>query len=795
MRLPDLTLAVRNLVRRPGFAITAILLLALGAGANAAVFSVVRGILLKPLPYPQPEQLVAIWPDGFFSQQELDFMRGRAQALQSIAAISPGWMMSLIVPGAHPIKVTAGRTTANFFTTLGVEAAIGRTILPGEAAPGRNTIVVLSMALYERQFGGNPNTIGRRVLIDGVEHEVVGVMPRGFEFLEPGTDLWAPFPYDPTTAQYRGPNLQAFARSNAGVEVERASAELQAIVSAARATLKKTDEWGREIQAVPLQEVVTGSIRSTLLIVLAAVGLILLLAAVNLGTLVLGRSIERTREMAVRTALGASRTRLVRQLIAEQALLAVAGALAGLALARLALPMLVGLIPPEMPRQSDIALDGVVFATVFCATVVLSVLLALVPVVIAARPELQPLLRQNQSSETRSRRRALGTLVAAQIAMAVVLGTGAGLMLRTLWNLQNVDPGFRAHNVLTFRLQTTSRRLNLTNGLVYYERFMERLRALPGVTTLGAINHLPMSGYNWTSNVWRPENAPAPSDARPTATWRFIGWDYFAAMQIPVLAGRDFTPRDHLKSQLVTIVNETLARQEFGRAETAVGRELVMISAGGEQRVQIVGVIRDVRFQSLAKAATPEIYRPLAQTFMFPMAFVVRTTGDPAELGAAVRQAAFDVDPTIPVAELQPLTSLISGSLGRPRLLAMLLSVFAAVGLALGVIGVYGVVAYRVRQQEREFGIRIALGAGPERIARSVLSQGVMYAMAGILMGVPTALLLGRLMDSVVFGITTDDPLTFVALPLAITATTLLACAIPARRAARVDPVTPMRAD
>jgi putative ABC transport system permease protein len=792
MRAPDLTLAVRNLIRRPAFAITAILLLALGAGANAAVFSVVRGVLLRPLPYHQPERLAAVSPAWFPMNEDLAYWRARSRGLQDIAALSRGWLMALVVEGQEPLKVTAGRATDNLFTTLGVPAAIGRTILPGDGTPGRQPVVVLSASVHDRFFHADPHILGRQVLLDDVAHEVVGVMPRGFEFLDPRTDVWAPVPSDPAS---RMQFSDAVGRLAPGVTFDHANAELQSLLDSMRVELSKTADFGRGARLVPLQTFITGDVQRTLFILLAAVGLILLLAAVNLGTLVLGRSIERAREMAVRTALGASRARLIRQLMAEQAVLATAGALAGLALARVTLPALVSRIPPEMPRQGDIALDGVVFAAVLGATVGSCVLMALVPVIIAARPELQPLLRQTQSTETPTRRRALGTLVAAQIALAVILGIGAGLMLRTLWNLQQVDPGFHADGVLTFRLQTTSKPMNLTRGLVYFEQVLERIRALPGVTAVGAIQHLPMSGYNWTAQVWPREQPPAPGAERPLATWRFVGWDYFDTMRIPLRAGRDFTTQDTTNTPGVAILNDVFAVQAFGSAEAALGRALTSISARGEETIEVIGVVGDVRFRSLDRPATPEIYRPLAQTFMFPMAFVVRTAGEPSAIAAGVRQAAFAVDPTIPVAELQPLASLIAGSLGRPRLLALLLSVFAAVGLLLGVIGVYGVAAYRVRQQEREFGIRLALGASPDRVAQGVLTQGAWHAAAGVLIGIPAAFGLTRLMESVVFGVTTRDPLTFIALPAAVTLTTLLACAIPARRAARVNPVTAMRGE
>jgi putative ABC transport system permease protein len=450
-------------------------------------------------------------------------------------------------------------------------------------------------------------------------------------------------------------------------------------------------------------------------------------------------------------------------------------------------------MPPEIPRQGEIALDAVVFAIVFGVSVCVAVLLALVPVAIAARPEIQPLLRQTQSTETPARRRALGTLVATQIALAIVLGIGAGLMLRSLWNLQHVDPGFDAARLLTFRLQTTSKYSSLDAGLPYFERVLERVRALPGVTAVGSIQHLPMTGYNWTSNVYRSDQPPAAGTTPPSAVWRFIGWDYFQAMGVPLEAGRVFTVQDHAKSTPVAIVNEAFARRAFGDPLRAVGQRVVTLTGRGKEEPEIVGVVADIRFQSLDKASEPEIYRPLAQTFMFPMGFVVRTDGPPAQLAAAVRQAAYEIDPAVPVADLQPLSSLIAGTLGRPRLLAMLLSVFAAIGLLLGIVGVYGVVTYRVRQQEREFGIRLALGARPTGVLQGVIVQGAVYAAAGLALGLPAAFALTRLMDSVIFGITSHDPLTFVALPSTIVLATLAATLLPARRAARVDPVTTMR--
>jgi putative ABC transport system permease protein len=794
MRAHDLTLAFRNLFQRPLFAATAIVLMALAAGANAAVFSVVRGVLLKPLPYAQPERLAAFWPGSFVSNEEIAYWRERTRSFEELAAVSPGWLMALVADGYEPLKVTGGRTSDNFFTTLGVGAAIGRTVQPGDSTPGRARVVVLSHEIFERHFAGNPAVLGRFVHLDGAPHEIIGVMPRGFEFMGPGTDVWAPLPFDPTATNHRATFSQAFARLRPGTSPEAATTEVVALTESMRRDLGKPNDWGKTLTVASLQKTIASEFETSLLIILGAVGLILLLAAVNLGTLVLSRSIERAREMAVRTALGASRLRLIKQLVVEQLVLTACGALAGLIVARAALPVLVSRIPPDIPRQHDIALDAVVFGAVFAISVGLALAFALMPIVLIARPELQPLLRQTHSTEPKSRRRALGALVAAQIALAIVLGIGAGLMLRSLWNLQQVDPGFKPDGVLTFRLQTTSKYDALSTGLPYMEQVVERLRALPSVTNVGSIQHLPMSGYNWTSQVYPIERPPAPGATPPTVTWRFTGWQYFETLGIPLRAGRLFTALDTTPAPGVAIVNEALALREYGSANAAIGRHLRLTSGRGAEQVEVVGVTGNVRYLSLDTPARPEIYRPLAQTFMFPMAFVVRTAGDPAQLAAAVRQAAYTVDPTVPVAELQPMRALLAQTLARASLLTTLLGVFASAGLLLTIVGVYGVVAYWVRQREREFGIRLALGAAPTRIARGILRQGAIYAAAGIAIALPAAWLLSRVMQSTVYGITARDPLTFITLPVTVLVVTLAAAYFPARRAARVDPVTTMKA-
>jgi putative ABC transport system permease protein len=797
MRAPDLSLAVRHIFRRPAFAAVAISLLALGAGANAAVFSVVRGVLLRPLPYPNPDRLVAIWPDQFVSNQELGYWRDRTHSFIEITGQSPGWMMGLVAEGGEPIKVTGAKTVDNLFRTLGATAALGRTIEPGDGTKGNDHVVVLSDELWRRRFGADPSILGRTIQLDQQSHAIIGVMPAGFEVFEGGTDLWVPVLWDPGAPTFKGTFSQALARLVPGVSVDTASRDLQSLVPAMRTEFTHDETWGQTLRAQSLQDTITGDVRPALLILLGAVGLILLLAAVNLGTLVLGRSIERVSEMAVRTALGASRARLIKQIMTEQAVLAALGGIAGIGVARLALPALVSRIPAEMPRIGQIALDWSVLATVLAASIAVAVAVALIPAVLTARPGLQPLLRQSRSTDTPTRRRALAALVSMQIALAVVLGIGAMLMLRSLWNLQQVNPGFNPNGVLTFRLQTTSKYRGLATGLPYVRQMMLRVGAMPGVTSVGAIAHLPLSNYAWTIGARRADQA-LPAGAEPQKVgWRFIDGEYFAAMNIPVLYGRAFRDSDENKSAAVAILNETLARQYFGDASQAVGRTVVQYggTTPGEHPAEVVGVVGDVRHAGLDKPLGPELYRPLAQTFMFPMAVVARASVPSGQLAGAVRQAAFEIDPVVPVAELQPYTTLIAGTLGRPRLLSFLLTIFAGAGLLLGLVGVYGVVGYRVRQREREIGIRLALGAEPSRMAHGVFAQGLGHAAVGLAFGLPAAFLLSRVMSSVVFGVTPRDPLTYTVLPIGILLITMAACYLPARRASRVDPATAIRAD
>lgn len=799
--LQDIRLAFRSLRQYPGFSALAILIVALGAGANASVFSVVRAVLLEPLPYARPDRLVSIWPTGFVSNADVEFLRTRGRSFSAVASSSPGWTMSMLGAG-DPVRITGAKTSANLFDVLGAPPLLGRTFAPGEDAPGRHRVAVLSHGLWQARFNSDPAVLGRVVTLEDAPHQIIGVMPADFELLGRDAELWMPLPFDATSPFWKGTVSQAIGRLREGVDVETTTRELRSLIPDWQRQLAYEKDWGQGLVAAPLRDLVIGDVRRPLLVLLGAVGLIVLLTAANLGTLLLGRHVARRREMAVRGALGASAWRLVRQATTESLVLALLGAAAGLLVARATLPALVRLLPPEMPRLAAIDIDPLVLAAVCAASTVSVLLFGVAPSLVASgfsrrtAEALQPLLRLGTQTEGRASRRTLHALVLIQVALAIVLGIGAVLMMRSLVALQRVDAGFEPAHVLTLKLQPSGERYRgLGRSLAYYRRVMEQIGALPGVQAVGAINHLPLSGYNWVSTVRLDERPLPPGMSPPTVGWRMIDGAYFQAMRIPLRAGRMFSEHDTQQSQQVVIVNETFATQFFGDAPSALGRVIRTGSASGEQTPTIVGVVGNVRHRALAEEPRPEMYRPVAQSFAIALALTVRTSGPPGQSVAAVREAVWSVDRNVAIADLLPLTTLLRESLGRPRLIAMLLLVFAGVGLTIVLSGVYGVVAYTARRREREIGIRLALGAAPASVSGLVLRQGVAYALGGLALGVPMALAATGVMRGLLFGIQPRDPVTFIGLCALVAGTTVAATIVPARRARRVEPATVLRGE
>jgi predicted permease len=789
-----LRMAIRSLRRRPGFTTLSVLTIALGAGANAAVFAVAYSILLKPLPFAAPDRVVAVWPGRFMSQVDLRYLREHARGLAQVAAIAPGWTFSMTGAG-DPLKVTVDRVSGNLFATLGTPPLLGRPLRADEEKPGSPKVLVLSHRFWLDRFGGDPSAIGRVVKLDDQPHEIIAVMPPAFEALTTRVDAWAALPAD-TSAFYDKLFFSLLlGRLAPDVSVERADADFKALMPAMRTDLKYATGYGRTASIQDLRAATTGDMRTSLLVLAGAVALMLLIAGANLGTLLVASAAARAREFDVHAAIGASRGALIRLQLAEGLVLAAAGAGAGLAVATAGLPALVALLPRDTPRTGVIHVDSVVTLGVFAAALLVALVFALAPSLTAGRRTFAALLRQGAATESRTTRRTRGVMVSVQIALALVLTIGAGLMLRTMRQLQRVDPGIDVDRILTLRLQPSSSGYKAPGAVVaYYDQVLARIAAIPGVSAAGAIQHLPFSGIVWM-DAYEIEGQPVlPGEARPTAGLKLIAGDYFRAVGQPVLGGRAFVTADRALADAPIVVNESFAKKHFGSAAAAVGRRVKAGRAGGPW-VEIAGVVGDVRAASLDKPATPELYTLVTSTSIPALMLAVRTDQDPLSIAAAVREAVWSVDRSVPVSDLQPMRSMVGSTLARPRLLLTLLAAFATVGLALGAIGVYGVVSFAVARRRREIGIRMALGAERASVVRLMVRESAGYALAGMAAGFALALASSRVMRGLLFEVPATDPLTYATLALGVAGLVLVASLAPASRAASVNPADSLRAD
>jgi predicted permease len=791
MGLNALRITLRSLRRRPGFSALAVLTIALGAGANAAVSAVVYGVLLKPLPYSEPDRVVAVWPGRFMSQVDLRYLRDHARGLARVSAIAPGWTFSLTGAG-DPSKITVDRVSGDLFETLGTTPILGRLIRADEDRPGAARVLLLSHRFWRERFGGDPAIVGRAVKLDDVPHEIAGVMPASFEAVGTRADAWAPLPADPAAFYHRLNFSLLVGRLAPGVSIAQADGDFKALMPAMGKDLGYPPAFGRTARIQDLREATTGDMKSSLLVLAAAVTFMLLIAGANLGTLLVASSVSRAREFAVHAAVGASRGALVRLQLAEGLILAALGAAAGLALALWTLPVMLRLLPRDTPRTGDIRVDGTVTIAVLAAALIVALLFAIAPSFTAGRRVVGTLLREGASTESRMTRRTRGLMVATEIALALVLTIGAGLMLRTLWHLQRINPGIDVDRILTLRLQPTSSRYKAPGAIsAYYDEVLARIAAIPGVLTAGAIQHLPFSGISWV-DAFEVEGRPiAPGEARPTACYKIVVGDYFKAVGQPVLAGRTFTTADRTTDIPGIIVNETFAKRHFGSAAASVGRRMRTGRAGGDWRT-IVGVVGDVRTQSLNQPAEPEFY---SVSGMPALMIAVRTSDDPLSVAGAVRQAVWSVDPGVPVADLQSMRTMVGATLARPRLLLTLLGGFAITGLALSAIGVYGVVAFGVIRRRREIGIRMALGATRSSVVNLMLRESAGYAVAGLIAGTALALGASRAMKTLVFEVPATDPATYATLAFGVGVLVTIASYWPARRAASVNPVDALRMD
>lgn len=778
----DVRMALRSLLRAPTFTATTILILAVGAAANAAILAIAYGVLLKPLPYYQPDRLVFVWPQQFQSNAQLQFTRERGgDAFSAVGSIVPGWTMSLTGAG-EPTRLTIGVVSDNIFDLLGVAPIAGRTFRAGD-----DGVMVLSHRLWRTRFESDPEIVGKTFQLDGVPVTVVGVMPRTFDILESRSDAYRPFKV--ADSGWNDISFSLFvARLRDGVPIDRANSSYGALIQAMRRERNLPDDFGRTAALVDLRTALVGNVKTMLVVLSAAVGVILLIAAANVGTLQMTRAAVQGKDLAIRAALGASQGRLFRHVLAESVLIAGMAAALGVAGGWALLRVLLGVIPRDTPRLYEIAINPLIAIVVTAAAVIVGLLAGLAPAFGIARLRVSPALRSATSSESRSAKRTRASLVTAEVALAVVLTIAAGLMVQTLRKLQAVDPGFRAGNLLTLHVQPSGARFRDGSVADYYQAVLERVRAIPGVRGAGAIQHLPFSGYSWNASLEVDGHVVAPGARRPAAASRIVTPGYFAAMLQPLLAGRPIEAADAERADVV-VVNRALADRFFGSPDAALGRGLrTRSNRGVGPRMTIVGVVANVRHNALTSEPGSELYTPVGRNTIPAMMVAVRADGDPRALTPALREAIWSIDREVPVSDIQTMDARIAASLGRPWLLLSLLGAFALVGLLLAVVGVYGVVAYSVTQRWRELGIMAALGAGRSRIVRGVVREALIHGMAGLAIGIPAALAAGRLMRTVIWGVSPTDLVTFGAVAVGTLVVVTAAAVVPALRAARIDP-------
>jgi len=796
--LQDLRYGARSLSRNPGFAILAILALALGIGANTAIFSVVNSVLLRPLAYADPSRLVVILHEGKLPVSPADYLdwRKQSRSFEQIAAAQSGG--ATLTGDDRAEQVTGMQVSANLFETLGVPALRGRTFDAFEDQPASKHVVVLSYPLWRRRFGSDAGIVGRYIVLKGESYTVTGVMPESFRFAPfwaTNVELWTPLVLDQRVHDRGGRSLRIFARLRNGVPLRQAQSEIDVICRRLAEQYPDTNT-SMTAQVVPLQEKVVANIRPTLFVLLGTVGFVLLIACSNVANLMLVRANGKTRETAVRLALGSSGWRLIRQSLLESLMLSAAGAGVAAWIARWGIAGLIASLPAgSLPRLDEVGIDKTALAFTVLIALATGIFCGIAPALRAFRTELQEALKSGArgSTQGRSEHRTRSVLVACEVALALVLMVGAGLMLRTFEHLQAVDPGFDPSHVLTMEAAAGGKSYPLAADRIrFFEQLRPRLESLPGVQSVSIINHLPIGGDVWTLGV-AVEGRPAPPPGQQSgAAYRVVQPSYFAAMKIPMLRGRDFTAHDSTGTTPVVIVNEALAKRDFP-GEDPIGRR---ISTSNRTWMTIVGLVKNVKQSDWMANPASEIYLPHEQSpaaqFSY-MTVVLRAHGDPLTLAKAAEDAVRSIDKDVPIAQVMTMEQVIGDKLWRGRLAMTLLMLFAGVAITLAALGIYGAISYSVAQRTNEIGIRMALGAGRLDVLRMVLRQAMAVVGSGISIGLFGAWMLTRALSGLLYGVTATDPVTFLAVPVLVIALSAVACSLPALRATRVDAVTALR--
>jgi putative ABC transport system permease protein len=791
--------------KHPASTVVALLALALGIGANTAIFSVVNTVLLRPAPYKDPSRIAVVW-EAIPQRKVKRFLvsgpnyhdwiaRNRSMTL---AAFEP---KSSVLTGADlPERLETARASTNLFSLLGVQAALGRTFVSDDA---RGNAIVLSDALWKRKFGAEPNVLGSKLTIDGTSYEVVGVMPPGFRLLDTATEAWFSAELDRGGAVERGLHtLRVVGRLNDGVSIEQARADMQSV--AAQLSEEHPDmNGGLTTETITLAEQMVGDVRATLLTLLGAVGVVLLIACANVANLLLARSGARYKEIAVRSSLGASPWNIAAQLLTESVVLALAGGLLGLAFAYAAIKALAVFGPPSLPRMQDVTIDWSVLAFTLGASVLTGILFGLAPALVALGQDLNTTLRQSGRGTVGGGGKYLRmALVVAEVALSVILLAGAGLLLRSFITLQNVNPGFRPESTLTFRVSLPKARYDKADVAKFYRRFLEKLQQLPGVEHAGFTRDVPLSGTNPSLN-FEIENRPrVPTAQQPRARFRAPSAGYFQAIGLPLIKGRYFSDADNESAPPVAIVSETLAKNSFPNGEDPLGKKM---RTGFEPPVwcTIVGVVGDTRYGGLDTENTPEMYFPYLQVpdehaffVMGSGTLVMRTrNADPNTLISAARAELRQLDPDLAIFQARSMVDLIATSVALPRFRTMLLLSFAIAAMVLAGIGLYGVIAYSVSQRTQEIGVRMAMGAQAGDVLRMVVGEGMRLAALGVAIGLAAAIGLAGVLRTFVFGVQVRDVWTFAAAPVFLLAVAFLASYLPARRATQVDALVALRGE
>jgi predicted permease len=796
----DLRYAVRTLTRSPGFTLVAVLTLALGIGANSALFSVINAVLLRPLPFRDPGRLVTLWEsdprhglerEPVSPSNYLDW-RAQSRTLEDVAAYR--YWGFVLTGGGEPERLAGARVSASLFPLLGVRLAAGRAFGADEDRFGSAAVAVISDALWRRRFGADPNVVGRSLTLNGGSYPIVGVLSPDAKL--PDADVWVPLALEPYALTQRGArSLTVVARLRPGATLDQARAELHAIAGRTSQVFPASAGW--DVAVIALKDRLVAGVRPTLFLLWTAVGFVLLIACANLANLMVARALAREHEMALRTVLGAGRSRLVRQLLTESVLVALAGGATGLLLAWLGVEALLRLNLSNLPRTSEIAVDGSVLAFTLALSIVTGLAFGLVPAWHAAAPDPGRSLKESGRATDGVRLSAFrSAAITAEVAIALVLLVGAGLLARSLARFQAVDPGFLTSHVLTMSVSLPDSRYGEgSQKAAFFGQLLDRVGRLPGVTAAGLVSHLPLAGRRLSADV-RPERGVAESPALPVADYVSVTPGYFRAMGIPLLEGRQLSERDGPEAPPVVIISDVLARRLWPGA-SPVGQRVIVGSTIGADTTprEIVGVVGSVRASGLESDPGPAVYAPYAQNPWPTMSVVVRSSADPVQLAAAARLQVLAVDAEQPVYNVRTLDDVLGASLAVRRVQMLLLGAFALAALALAAIGVYGVVAQAVRRRTHEIGVRVALGAQRRDVLKLIVGQGMRPVGIGVLAGGAAAVASGRLLRGLLFGVTPADPATFLAAALFLWLVALIACALPARRAANVDPVVALRSE